>query len=48
MRVWTRFAALSAAIVLFAPAQAARAQDVVVFAAASLTNALDVAAQLFE
>ena len=48
MRVWTRFAALSAAIVLFAAAQAARAEDVVVFAAASLTNALDEAGQLFE
>ena len=48
MRVWTRFAAFSAAIILFAAAQAAHAQDVVVFAAASLTNALDEAAQLFE
>jgi molybdate transport system substrate-binding protein len=45
-----RFRAAAAAIVLMAlsPFQATQAQDVVVFAAASLTNALDEAAQLFE
>ena len=49
MRVSRRFAAaLVTALIAFGPAQAARAQDVVVFAAASLTNALDEAAKLFE
>jgi molybdate transport system substrate-binding protein len=45
-----RFRAAAAMIVLMAlsPFQATQAQDVVVFAAASLTNALDEAAQLFE
>jgi len=45
-----RFRAAAAAIVLMAlsPFQATQAQDVVVFAAASLTNALDEAGQLFE
>jgi molybdate transport system substrate-binding protein len=49
MRVFGRLgAALCAAMIVFAAGQAAHAQDVVVFAAASLTNALDEAAQLFE
>ena len=49
MRVSRRFAAgLFTALIAFGPARAARAQDVVVFAAASLTNALDEAAKLFE
>ena len=49
MRVSRRFAAaLATALIAFGPGQAARAQDVVVFAAASLTNALDEAAKLFE
>src|ERR1700746_2246290 len=49
MRVSRRFAvALVAALIAFGPGQAAHAQDVVVFAAASLTNALDEAAKLFE
>src|SRR5437762_10482646 len=49
MRVSRRFAAaLVTALIAFGPGQAARAQDVVVFAAASLTNALDAAAKLFE
>jgi len=45
-----RFRAAAATIVLMAlsPFQATQAQDVVVFAAASLTNALDEAGQLFE
>jgi molybdate transport system substrate-binding protein len=45
-----RFRAAAAAIVLMAlsPLQATQAQDVVVFAAASLTNALDEAGRLFE
>jgi hypothetical protein len=49
MRVSRRFAAgLFTALIAFGPGQAARTQDVVVFAAASLTNALDEAAKLFE
>ena len=49
MRVLMRFAAaLCAAVIVFGSPQAADAQDVVVFAAASLTNALDEAARLFE
>jgi molybdate transport system substrate-binding protein len=49
MRVSRRFAAaLAAALIAFGPGQAVRAQDAVVFAAASLTNALDEAARLFE
>jgi molybdate transport system substrate-binding protein len=50
MRIITQFGAASIAIVLtlLALLQPARAQDVVVFAAASLTNALDQAARLFE
>lgn len=50
MRNVIRFRAAAAAIVLMAlsPFQATQAQDVVVFAAASLTNALDEAGQLFE
>ena len=49
MRVSRRFAAaLFTALIAFGPGQAAHAQDVVVFAAASLTNALDDAAKLFE
>src|ERR1700740_185751 len=49
MRVSGRFAvALVAALIAFASGQRAHAQDVVVFAAASLTNALDQAAKLFE
>jgi ABC-type molybdate transport system substrate-binding protein len=39
---------LFAALIAFGPGQAAHEQDVVVFAAASLTNALDEAAKLFE
>jgi molybdate transport system substrate-binding protein len=41
-------AGLVTALIAFGTGQAARAQDVVVFAAASLTNALDEAAKLFE
>ena len=49
MRISRRFAAaLATALIAFGPGQAAYAQDVVVFAAASLTNALDEAAKLFE
>jgi len=49
MRVSRRSAAaLVAALVAFDSGRAAHAQDVVVFAAASLTNALDEAARLFE
>ena len=49
MRISRRFAAaLATALIAFGAGQAARAQDVVVFAAASLTNALDEAAKLFE
>ena len=50
MRVTTQFRAAIVAIALMAlaPLQSARAQDVVVFAAASLANALDEAARLFE
>jgi molybdate transport system substrate-binding protein len=49
MRISRRFAAaLATALIAFGPGEAAHAQDVVVFAAASLTNALDVAAKLFE
>ncbi len=49
MRVSRRFAAgLFTALIVFGAGQAAHAQDVVVFAAASLTNALDEAARLFE
>ena len=50
MRVTTKFraAVITIALTLFASPQATRAQDVVVFAAANLTNALDEAAQLFE
>jgi len=49
MRVLIRFAvALCTAVLVFGSPQAADAQDVVVFAAASLTNALDEAARLFE
>ena len=49
MRVSRRFAAaLVTTLIAFGPGRAARAQDVVVFAAASLTNALDKAAKLFE
>src|SRR5690348_7305757 len=49
MRVWRRFAAaVVTALIALGPGQAAHAQDIVVFAAASLTNALDEAAKLFE
>ena len=50
MRVTTKFraAVVTIALTLFASPQATRAQDVVVFAAASLTNALDEPARLFE
>jgi molybdate transport system substrate-binding protein len=49
MRMSRRFAAgLFTALIAFGPGQGAHAQDVVVFAAASLTNALDEAAKLFE
>ena len=49
MRVSRRFAAaLVTALIAFGPGRAPHAQDVVVFAAASLTNALDEAAKLFE
>jgi molybdate transport system substrate-binding protein len=49
MRVSRRVAAaLATALIAFGPGQAAHAQDVVVFAAASLTNALDATAKLFE
>ena len=49
MRVSKRFAAaLATALIAFGPGRAAHAQDVVVFAAASLTNALDEAVKLFE
>ena len=41
-------AALVTALIAFGPGQAAHAQDVIVFAAASLTNALDEAAKLFK
>jgi molybdate transport system substrate-binding protein len=44
-----RFAAAAfGALLAFGPIQAANAQDVLVFAAASLTNALDQAVRLFE
>lgn len=49
VRVLRRFvAALVTGLIALGPFQAAQAQDVVVFAAASLTNALDEAASLFE
>lgn len=49
MRVLRRLrAAALIVLIAFGPAQAACAQDVVVFAAASLTNALDEAARAFE
>ena len=49
MRVMPRFVAAScAALIAFGSPQAAHARDVVVFAAASLANALDEAARLFE
>jgi molybdate transport system substrate-binding protein len=49
MRVSRRFAAgLFTALIAFGLGQGAHAQDVVVFAAASLTDALDEAAKLFE
>jgi molybdate transport system substrate-binding protein len=49
MRIPVKFAAaLFEVLIAFGPGQAAHAQDVVVFAAASLTNALDAAAKLFE
>jgi molybdate transport system substrate-binding protein len=50
MRVSGRFAAaaLVTALIAFGSGQAAHAQDVVIFAAASLTNALDETARLFE
>ncbi len=49
MRVSRRFAAaLFTVLIALGSAQAAHAQDVVVFAAASLSNALDEAAKLFE
>ena len=50
MRATTKFraAVITIALTLFASPQATRAQDVVVLAAGSLTNALDEAARLFE
>ena len=50
MRTLLRFGAAIVAVTLLAagPIQAAHAEDVVIFAAASLTNALDDAARLFE
>src|SRR5262245_23260716 len=49
MRVLTKLAgALLAALIAFGPVQAAQAEDVIVFAAASLANALDAAARVFE
>ncbi len=49
MRVPMKFAAaVVTALIAFGAVQTAHAQDVVVFAAASLTNALDEAARLFE
>ena len=50
MRATTKFRAaiITIALTVLVPPHAACAQDVVVFAAASLTNALDEAAQLFE
>lgn len=49
MRVFTRLGAtLGAAMTVFSAAQPARAQNVVVFAAASLTNALDQVTRVFE
>jgi len=50
MNIMTRFFAPAAIVVLtgLGPLKAAHGEDVVVFAAASLTNALDKAAQLFE
>jgi molybdate transport system substrate-binding protein len=50
MRIITQFrpAIVAIALMALAPLQAARAQDVVIFAAASLTNALNEAARLFE
>ena len=48
MRMLSRFAAaLYTAMIVLAAAHVAHAQDVVVFAAASLTNALDEAAEVF-
>jgi len=44
----SRLAVLVIALIAFGAGRAAHAQDVVVFAAASLTNALDEAAKLFE
>jgi len=50
MRVTTKFraAVITIALTVLLPLHAACAQDVVVFAAVSLTNALNEAAQLFE
>jgi hypothetical protein len=50
MRATAKFraAVITIALTVLVPLHAACAQDVVVFAAASLTNALDEAAQLFE
>lgn len=50
MRILLRFGSAVVAVVLAAvgPIQAAQAEDVIVFAAASLTNALDDAARVFE
>jgi molybdate transport system substrate-binding protein len=49
MRVLMKFAAvLGTAVIVFGSPQTADAQNAVVFAAASLTNALDEAARLFE
>ena len=49
MRVLMKFAAaLCTAVIVFGSPQTADAQNAVVFAAASLTNALDEAARLFE
>ena len=50
MRIIRQFSAVivATALMVLAPLQAARAQDVVIFAAASLTNALNEAARLFE
>jgi molybdate transport system substrate-binding protein len=50
MRIVTQFrvAGIAIALTLLTPLQPASAQDIVMFAAASLTNALDAAAQVFE
>jgi molybdate transport system substrate-binding protein len=48
MRVWRRMGAIAALAVLVALPAAARANDILVFAAASLKNALDEAAAAFE